>query len=115
MRTAMTIVRGAVVLVLGALVVIAGAAMLVLPGPGWLVIFAGSGLLGTEFPWAARLLARAQLTAQSWWVRARATRRSTAHRQTGLVDEPAAASATGTVPVAVVARPTDPATHVPPL
>lgn len=33
-----------------------GAALLVLPGPGLLVIAAGLGLLATEYEWAARLL-----------------------------------------------------------
>jgi len=30
--------------------------MLPLPGPGWLVIFAGMALWGTEFTWAQRVL-----------------------------------------------------------
>jgi hypothetical protein len=33
-----------------------GAALLVLPGPGLLVIAAGLALLATEYTWAARLL-----------------------------------------------------------
>jgi hypothetical protein len=32
--------------------------MLVTPGPGWLVIFLGLGLLGAEFVWARRLMER---------------------------------------------------------
>jgi uncharacterized protein (TIGR02611 family) len=35
-----------------------GAALLVLPGPGLLVIAAGLALLATEYAWAARLLAK---------------------------------------------------------
>ena len=35
-----------------------GAAMLVTPGPGWLTILLGLGLLAAEFVWARRLLAR---------------------------------------------------------
>lgn len=50
------LVRRGVVLVAGSATVLAGIAMLVLPGPGVLVIFAGLGLLATEFAWAARLL-----------------------------------------------------------
>jgi tellurite resistance protein TerC len=42
----------------GALLLAAGAAMLVLPGPGLLVIAAGLALLATEFVWARRLLDR---------------------------------------------------------
>lgn len=44
------------VTVAGPLVVLAGVAMLVLPGPGLVVIAAGFGLLAAEYPWARRLL-----------------------------------------------------------
>jgi len=36
----------------------AGVLMLVTPGPGWLVIFLGLGLLAAEFVWAKRLMDR---------------------------------------------------------
>jgi len=36
----------------------AGAVMLVTPGPGWLTIFGGLGLLAVEFVWARRLMER---------------------------------------------------------
>ena len=36
----------------------AGAVMLVTPGPGWLAIFLGLGLLAAEFVWARRLMNR---------------------------------------------------------
>ncbi|MDB5384994.1 MAG: hypothetical protein JWM11_640 [Planctomycetaceae bacterium] len=26
------------------------------PGPGWLIVYAGVGILATEFPWAQKLL-----------------------------------------------------------
>ncbi|MEU5404327.1 TIGR02611 family protein [Streptomyces sp. NPDC005963] len=44
------------VFVVGLAVVGAGAAMLVLPGPGWLVIFAGMAIWATEFVWAQLVL-----------------------------------------------------------
>ncbi|WP_267245794.1 TIGR02611 family protein [Streptomyces sp. PR69] len=44
------------VFVVGLAVVGAGAAMLVLPGPGWLVIFAGMAIWATEFVWAQIVL-----------------------------------------------------------
>jgi uncharacterized protein (TIGR02611 family) len=47
-----------VVAIFGFLVVLAGVAMLVLPGPGLLVIAIGLGTLALEFVWAERLLAR---------------------------------------------------------
>jgi len=58
---ARTIARGARrtgVLVAGLALLAAGVALLVLPGPGVLVILAALALLATEFPWARRLLAR---------------------------------------------------------
>jgi uncharacterized protein (TIGR02611 family) len=42
----------------GFLVVLTGVAMLVLPGPGLLVIAIGLGILALEFAWAERLLER---------------------------------------------------------
>jgi hypothetical protein len=44
------------VTIAGLVVVLAGAAMLVLPGPGILVIIAGLAILATEYVWAQRLL-----------------------------------------------------------
>lgn len=44
------------VTIAGFVVVLAGAAMLVLPGPGILVIIAGLAILATEYVWAQRLL-----------------------------------------------------------
>ncbi|MGW7100602.1 TIGR02611 family protein [Streptomyces sp. NPDC054838] len=40
------------VFVVGLAVIAAGIAMLVLPGPGWVAIFAGLFIWGTEFAWA---------------------------------------------------------------
>jgi hypothetical protein len=44
------------VTIAGFAVLLAGAAMLVLPGPGIVVILAGLAILGTEYVWAQRLL-----------------------------------------------------------
>jgi len=44
------------VLVIGLAVIVAGVILLPLPGPGWLVIFAGVALWATEFAWAQRIL-----------------------------------------------------------
>jgi hypothetical protein len=42
-----------------------GAALLVLPGPGLLVIAAGLALLATEYAWAARLLGKVKARIQT--------------------------------------------------
>jgi tellurite resistance protein TerC len=52
------IARRVVVGVVGATVLAAGVAMLVLPGPGLVVIPAGLAILGLEFAWARRWLKR---------------------------------------------------------
>jgi len=54
-RIAVTAVGGAFVL--------GGLAMLVLPGPGLLVIAIGFAILGTEYAWAAAALERTKSTA----------------------------------------------------
>jgi hypothetical protein len=51
------------VFILGASVLVAGAAMLVLPGPGVIVIILGLVILATEFAWAERVLDRTTSTA----------------------------------------------------
>ena len=53
-------VRRVVVAVVGFLLLAVGAALLVLPGPGLLVIAAGIAVLALEFPWAERLAKRTQ-------------------------------------------------------
>ncbi len=44
------------VFIAGSIVVLAGVAMLVLPGPGIVVILGGLAILATEFVWAERAL-----------------------------------------------------------
>jgi len=45
-------------IVAGFTLLLVGVVMLVTPGPGWLVIFLGLGLLAVEFVWARRLQER---------------------------------------------------------
>ena len=63
----------------GGLLLVAGAAMLVLPGPGILVIAAGLGLLATEFVWARRTLdsVKARIPSKSRRGREKPERRET--------------------------------------
>ena len=55
--------RRLMILILGLAVVTAGGAMLVLPGPGVIVIILGLVILATEFTWAERVLDRTTSTA----------------------------------------------------
>ena len=54
-RTAAQHAKRVAIFVAGMAVVIAGIVMLVLPGPGLLVIIAGLSILAIEFAWAKRL------------------------------------------------------------
>jgi len=59
-----------IVTVVGFAVIILGILLLPLPGPGWLIVFLGLGILSTEYEWSRRLLhwARAKVRAWSQWM-----------------------------------------------
>jgi uncharacterized protein (TIGR02611 family) len=61
------------VTVVGVAVIAGGIVLLPLPGPGWLIIFAGLGILATEYAWAARLLGWVREQVRRWtlWIAAR--------------------------------------------
>jgi uncharacterized protein (TIGR02611 family) len=52
--------------IVGALIVALGLAAIPLPGPGWLIVFAGLFVLATEFLWAERLLEFTKGHVQRW-------------------------------------------------
>ena len=57
---------------IGLIVIITGVVLLVLPGPGWVVIFVGLGIWATEFAWAKSLLISVRRTVgkcTAWIVR----------------------------------------------
>jgi uncharacterized protein (TIGR02611 family) len=56
--------------VFGGLVLVAGIIAIPYPGPGWLIVFAGLGILSTEFTWAGRVLHFARRHYDRWmaWV-----------------------------------------------
>ena len=57
--------------VVGTAVLIVGIVLIPYPGPGWLIVFAGLGILATEFTWAHRLLrfARSKYDAFADWLK----------------------------------------------
>ena len=57
--------RRIAVTVIGVLVLLAGLVLLVLPGPGWVLIFVGLSILGSEYVWAQRLLRLAKQQANN--------------------------------------------------
>lgn len=58
------------VAIVGGIVLIAGIIMIPYPGPGWLVVFAGLGILSTEFerPKKILLFARGKYDAWQHWL-----------------------------------------------
>ena len=56
--------------VLGAAIVVLGLVLVPLPGPGWLIVFLGLGILASEFAWAERLLDFGKAKLREWlgWV-----------------------------------------------
>lgn len=48
-------IRKPAVFVVGAAIVVGGIILLPLPGPGWVIIFAGFALLATEFTFAEKV------------------------------------------------------------
>lgn len=54
------IIKRFLVGVVGGLITLIGVVALVAPGPGWLIIFTGLGILASEFAWAARVLTSAK-------------------------------------------------------
>jgi tellurite resistance protein TerC len=57
-------VRRVLIAVIGSTLLLAGVLMLVLPGPGILVLLLALGLLATEFAWAESLLVHARIRAE---------------------------------------------------
>lgn len=60
--------------VLGLVIVVGGLLLVPLPGPGWVIVFAGLAIWASEFEWAQRLLDYAKDKLRAWnrWIRAQA-------------------------------------------
>jgi uncharacterized protein (TIGR02611 family) len=63
--------KRAIIALVGGVVIIVGIIAIPYPGPGWLIVFAGLGILATEFEWARRLLRYAKDHYNAWteWVK----------------------------------------------
>ncbi|MBB6390096.1 TIGR02611 family protein [Microbacterium thalassium] len=64
----------------GTAMVVGGLILVPLPGPGWLIVFLGLAVMGTEFHWARRVAAWLKSLLDRFWVwwRARRTRKAAA-------------------------------------
>lgn len=54
------------VAVIGGLVLLLGVVTIPYPGPGWLIVFAGLGILSSEFEWAKSILVTLRARYDAW-------------------------------------------------
>lgn len=73
-RPWLDVVYRVVITALGATIAIVGLILVPLPGPGWLIVFIGLTVLGSEYHWARRLLGWLRNTLARFWERWRAWR-----------------------------------------
>lgn len=64
-------IRKTLVLIIGIFVISVGLLLLIFPGPGWLVIFAGLAVLATEFAIAEKARDWLINQFQQWWGKAK--------------------------------------------
>jgi uncharacterized protein (TIGR02611 family) len=57
------IIKRVLVGIVGGLITLIGVVALVAPGPGWLIIFTGLGILASEFAWADKALIKTKMLA----------------------------------------------------
>lgn len=74
-QTTYKVARRIIIAVVGTTVVLLGVAMLVLPGPAFIVIPTGLAILGLEFAWARRWLTKIKERTQGAWANHRYFRR----------------------------------------
>jgi len=63
--------------IIGTAIIVGGLILVPLPGPGWLIVFVGIAVLGTEFRWAravGRWVRRQLQRVWDWWRARRAAR-----------------------------------------
>ncbi len=85
-RPWLNVVYKVLITVIGVLVVVIGLILVPLPGPGWLIVFIGMTILGSEYHWARRLTSwlRMQLARfWAWWKAWRAQRQAKRKAQRG--------------------------------
>lgn len=76
-RPWLNLVYRILITVLGAAIVVVGLILVPLPGPGWLIVFIGLTILGSEYHWARRLTSWLRMRLAQfwyWWRRRQAER-----------------------------------------
>lgn len=86
----LNVVYKVLVTILGVAVVVVGVILIPLPGPGWLIVFLGMTILGSEYHWARRLTGWLRMQLARFWERWRAWRAARAERKSppAEADEP---------------------------
>lgn len=59
---------------IGAAFILVGLILVPLPGPGWLIVFVGLTILGSEFHWARRFTGWLRIKLAGFWARVKAYR-----------------------------------------
>lgn len=74
----LNVVYRVLITIIGAAVIIIGLILVPLPGPGWLIVFVGLTILGSEFHWARRFTSWLRMQLARFWVwwKARRARRA---------------------------------------
>lgn len=82
-RPWLNVVYKTLIALIGVAVIVVGLILVPLPGPGWLIVFVGLTVLGSEFHWARRITSwlRMQLARFWTWWRARRARRQSQREQ----------------------------------
>ncbi|MGO3146168.1 MAG: TIGR02611 family protein [Leucobacter sp.] len=75
-RPWLDIVYRVIITTLGVLIAVIGLILVPLPGPGWLIVFIGLTVLGSEYHWARRVLGWLRRVLARFWERWRAWRGS---------------------------------------
>jgi uncharacterized protein (TIGR02611 family) len=66
MQKAKKQIRRVAIGTVGGIVLVVGIIAIPYPGPGWLIVFTGLGILSTEFAWAQRILDYAKGKYDAW-------------------------------------------------
>lgn len=80
-RPWLNVVYKVAVAVVGVVVIIVGLILVPLPGPGWLIVFIGLTVLGSEYHWARRFTSWLRMQLARFWVWWKAWRQRRAERR----------------------------------
>ena len=92
-RPWLNVVYKVLITVVGAAVIIIGLILVPLPGPGWLIVFIGLTVLGSEYHWARRFTSWLRMQLARFWAWWKAWRQKRAERNGPVTDSDGAVEA----------------------